>query len=511
MPSTGTPASYRAASMDGAWSTCTDAGPPERMIPFGRRASISDSGIVRGTISEYTCASRTRRAISCAYCAPKSTTSTVSKWDGSTATASRCVPERRYAKVRNASAAHADTLAALEALAFGLQRGGHHDLGLLELLDRLVAGGGHRGAQGAEQVEGPVVLVGRADENLVERAPLTGVDARAAGKVGMERRHPPVEPAARRLVRAGERGAEHHRVGAAGDRLGDVAAGPHAAVRDHVHVDAGLVEVADASAGGVGDRSRLRHADSEDAAGRALMPGTHADEDADRARPHEMQRGRVRRAAADDDRQIELADELLEVQRLGGLGDVLGGHHRPLDDQDVELGVEHELGVALDALRRQGCARDHARRLDLLDAGADQLFLDRLRIYLLEAARGLVRIQRRDLLEELLRILVPRPQALEVEAAQAAQLPQTDRGRRRRDTVHRRRHEGKLELERVELPGDVDVLGISRPAAGDDGDVVEPVGSAPRLADPDLDFHFASCSAGKGNPTARLRAVRAMQ
>ena len=78
MPSTGTPASYSAASIDGAWSTWTDAGPPERMIPFGRRASISSNGIVRGTISEYTCASRTRRAISCAYCAPKSTTSTVS-------------------------------------------------------------------------------------------------------------------------------------------------------------------------------------------------------------------------------------------------------------------------------------------------------------------------------------------------------------------------------------------------------------------------------------------------
>jgi hypothetical protein len=46
------------------------------MMPFGRRASISESGIVRGTISEKTCASRTRRAISCAYCAPKSTTRT---------------------------------------------------------------------------------------------------------------------------------------------------------------------------------------------------------------------------------------------------------------------------------------------------------------------------------------------------------------------------------------------------------------------------------------------------
>src|ERR671911_174444 len=265
MPSNGTPASYTAASINGAWSTCTDAGPPETMIPFGRRASISDSGIVRGTISEYTCASRTRRAISCAYCAPKSTTSTVSNWDGSTAT-SRCVPGPTYCWSSYASAAHADALAALEALALGLQRGAHHDLGLLKLLDRLVAGGGHGCAQGAEEVEGAVVLVGGADEDLVERAPLTGVHARPAGQVGMERRHPPV-------VRAGERRAEHHRVGSARDGLGDVAAGAHAAVGDDVHVDAGLVEVADAGAGGVGDRGRLRYADAEHAAGGALMPG----------------------------------------------------------------------------------------------------------------------------------------------------------------------------------------------------------------------------------------------
>src|SRR5205085_447825 len=65
--------------MVGAPSTCTDLGPPLKMMPLGLRASISATGMSRGTISEYTCASRTRRAISCAYWAPKSTTRTVSK------------------------------------------------------------------------------------------------------------------------------------------------------------------------------------------------------------------------------------------------------------------------------------------------------------------------------------------------------------------------------------------------------------------------------------------------
>src|SRR5689334_2642253 len=46
------------------------------MIAAGRRASISATLIVLGTICEYTWHSRTRRAISCAYWAPKSTTRT---------------------------------------------------------------------------------------------------------------------------------------------------------------------------------------------------------------------------------------------------------------------------------------------------------------------------------------------------------------------------------------------------------------------------------------------------
>ena len=38
--------------VEGAPSTWTEAGPPEKMIPLGRRASISATGMSRGTISE---------------------------------------------------------------------------------------------------------------------------------------------------------------------------------------------------------------------------------------------------------------------------------------------------------------------------------------------------------------------------------------------------------------------------------------------------------------------------
>src|SRR5688500_16523123 len=65
--------------MRGAPSWWTDFGPPEKITPTGFLAAISSAVIVYGTISEYTCASRTRRAMSWAYCAPKSTTRTVSK------------------------------------------------------------------------------------------------------------------------------------------------------------------------------------------------------------------------------------------------------------------------------------------------------------------------------------------------------------------------------------------------------------------------------------------------
>src|SRR5882724_11052488 len=42
------------------------------MMPSGARRSMVASGTSKGCISQYTCSSRTRRAISCVYCDPKS-------------------------------------------------------------------------------------------------------------------------------------------------------------------------------------------------------------------------------------------------------------------------------------------------------------------------------------------------------------------------------------------------------------------------------------------------------
>src|SRR5438093_5951923 len=76
MPSTGTPRSKTPGSTAGAPGSYTDAGPPDRITPAGRFALRSERGRSCATISEYTWHSRTRRAISCAYWAPRSTTST---------------------------------------------------------------------------------------------------------------------------------------------------------------------------------------------------------------------------------------------------------------------------------------------------------------------------------------------------------------------------------------------------------------------------------------------------
>src|SRR6476619_2145772 len=76
MPSVGMPRSNSAGSMRGAPSAYTDAGPPLRISACGLRARTCAAVTPCPTSSEYTRHSRTRRAISCAYCPPRSTTNT---------------------------------------------------------------------------------------------------------------------------------------------------------------------------------------------------------------------------------------------------------------------------------------------------------------------------------------------------------------------------------------------------------------------------------------------------
>src|SRR5260370_11589501 len=74
VPSRGTPADSASGSTGGAPGWYTLAGPPPRISPAGARFFSSDHGVVPGTSSQYTLASRTRRAISWLNCDPKSRT-----------------------------------------------------------------------------------------------------------------------------------------------------------------------------------------------------------------------------------------------------------------------------------------------------------------------------------------------------------------------------------------------------------------------------------------------------
>src|SRR5690606_28292600 len=100
------------------------------------------------------------------------------------------------------------------------------------------------------------------------------------------------------------------------------------------------------------------------------------DQHARRAGAHQVQRGRVGGAAADDDGDVEVVDELLEVERFGASGDVLGGHGGAADDEQVDAGVDDGLVELGGALRRQPGRDGDARVADLLDPAADQLLLE---------------------------------------------------------------------------------------------------------------------------------------
>src|SRR5215213_10332071 len=225
MPSTGMPRSSSSRRSFGAPSAYTEAGPPERIRPRGRRRWISSSGIVCGSSSEKTPHSRTRRAMSCEYWPPKSRTSTSSRavsgaWTSAASEETASVPVTPLAAVGVAGTAapsviadgypgrhrgppvgpHSHRLLTLELLALGLKRGCDHHLGSLEVADVLVSAGRHGGAQGAHQVERAVILLRRPQQDLLERAVLDGRHPGAARQRRMEGGHAPVESAARRLL-----------------------------------------------------------------------------------------------------------------------------------------------------------------------------------------------------------------------------------------------------------------------------------------------------------------------
>ncbi|MDT5047295.1 MAG: hypothetical protein QOG75_3163, partial [Mycobacterium sp.] len=203
-----------------------------------------------------------------------------------------------------------------------------------------VAGLGHRAAQPADEVQRAERVVGRAVEDLLQRRPLADGDLqqrtpRQRWVGGGGRPEPSVT---QRLGRLGERGAQHHCVGAAGDGFGQLAGRVDVPVGEHMHVAAaGLVEVFAPCRGGVGDRSGHRHADPEYlVAGGHSSGGPVADDDTGCSGAHQMQRRAVVEHPTGHHGHVKLGDEGLQVQRLAVPGDTFGGDDGALDDQQVD-------------------------------------------------------------------------------------------------------------------------------------------------------------------------------
>ncbi len=104
-------------------------------------------------------------------------------------------------------------------------------------------------------------------------------------------------------------------------------------------------------------------------------------------------------------------------------------------------------------------------------------------------------------------VLVAGPEPFEVEHADATQATELDGRGRAGHPVHGGAEERQLEAEGVDLPGDVDVLGVAGAPAGHDGDVIEPVGLSSRLEDADLDLSHSYPPARAPLDPVRRRAV----
>src|SRR6266849_1144114 len=158
MPSVGMSSANTSGSTCGAPSAYTDAGPPLRISACGLRARTWAAVTPWPTSSEYTRHSRTRRAISCAYCPPRSTTSTGRSSAGrsgsgrTSAAIVRCLlRDRHVVRVAFAQPCRCDP----------------DELRALHLLDRRRTAITHRLAQPADEL-----VQDRRDGPLVGNAPL---------------------------------------------------------------------------------------------------------------------------------------------------------------------------------------------------------------------------------------------------------------------------------------------------------------------------------------------------
>ena len=198
-----------------------------------------------------------------------------------------------------------------------------------------------RTAQGTRDVHLADRGVAGTLEHLLQRADSAELHLVTARHLHVVRLCAPVRAAAGRFIRARQGGAQHDGVGTHREGLDDVTGVAQAAVGDHVHVAAaGFVHVVTAGGVDVRDGGRHRNADPQGAVRGGGGTTSETDEHTGRTGAHEVQRGRVGRRAADDDGDVEFVDELLEVEGAVAAGDVLRGHGRAADDEELHTGFD---------------------------------------------------------------------------------------------------------------------------------------------------------------------------
>ena len=144
-------------------------------------------------------------------------------------------------------------------------------------------------------------------------------------------------------------------------------------------------------------------------AGRRRATATETNQNAGGTGSHEVQCRGVGRSAANDYRNIEFVNELLQVQRLGLLRDVLSRNVSAANNKYVDAGLDHGL-IKLDGSLWRKCTGDgYASGTNLCDAITNELCLNRLRVNLLHARNGFLGRNFFNLCELLARVFVAGP------------------------------------------------------------------------------------------------------
>ena len=210
-------------------------------------------------------------------------------------------------------------------------------------------------------------------------------------------------------------------------------------------------------------------------------PGPDPDEDRRGALLHQREGrlgiGRV----ADGDRDRHVPGEVRERQRVVLGREVAGGRHLALDQEEVRAVLRAERPEPAGGARRGGDRGAGPGGVDLVEPARDELLADRLQVGLGEQVLDLVVGRRGDAGEDLVRLVVARLDALEVEDREATEPRQRPGHPRIHDGVHGGREDRDREVDAAEDLGEIDVGRLDRVGARRERDVLEAVGRADRV------------------------------